>query len=504
MRASDILRRKIAERRVAKLASAYRRKHEKRASDTARKWARLWSQIELATEPAIGEGDVISKRKSTPLVHANAKVRWAHVANVGSWKGYHGGALELTPDHFREAVKNFDAQQNAVTITFGHPDYVEDGNAVIAAGWIHQLAAVDGATKLYALAEWTDDTAKMIDEGKMRFCSIVMLLNAIDKVSAEEIGARLYELGLTNQPFIDGLTPLRLMEARPPAGKGNVKMDMTDAELLQEAIKTLGADKTMAEYMKWIDAKRALAAVETGGDAGGDAGGTGGDPAAAGDKTGAGTAKLEGTPETDALSAIAQSIAAATNLSVEEVIGRLQEKVDQVAALVGDNAAPTDQAATATAAAARERALHRKVAELSTKVEKYERADREARATRAASLVDAAIKDGRYLEEDRAVLLKLSEESPKVFETWVSRKGKADKVEPKNGADRQRHRPTQLSGAAPLNTPKLSDEEVDAEVAKLSEFGQAQFSALLPIVKRGRLTKSQALAKAREFEEGHA
>ena len=56
----------------------------------------------------------------------------------------------------------------------------------------------------------------MVRAGEYRFCSVVVDMNAVDRVSGESVGPELYEVGLTNTPFLDGQHPITLTRKRAP------------------------------------------------------------------------------------------------------------------------------------------------------------------------------------------------------------------------------------------------------------------------------------------------
>lgn len=155
-------------------------------------------------------------RAAGPLVSEEAPKRWMHCAKPGEWAGYlteDGSTIEFefTSELFEQAVENFNRESNPVTLTYGHPDYAEAakiGAPILSAGWIHELEAREDG--LWAFVEFTPRAAAHIDAGELRYCSVVLDFDAIDRVSGDSIGGYLYEVGLTNRPFIDGLTPIRL------------------------------------------------------------------------------------------------------------------------------------------------------------------------------------------------------------------------------------------------------------------------------------------------------
>jgi phage I-like protein len=181
-----------------------------------------------------------------PLVTDDAPKRWMHCAKPGEWAGYlaeDGSTIEFefTTELFEEAVANFNRESNPVTLTYGHPDYAEAakiGAPILSAGWIHELEARDDG--LWAFVEFTPRAAAHIDAGELRYCSVVLDFDAVDRVSGDSIGGYLYEVGLTNRPFIDGLTPIRLSR------RDGLRAAMTPQAQTQETIIMATASEKIA------------------------------------------------------------------------------------------------------------------------------------------------------------------------------------------------------------------------------------------------------------------
>lgn len=181
-----------------------------------------------------------------PLVTDDAPKRWMHCARPGEWAGYlaeDGSTIEFefTTELFEQAVANFNRESNPVTLTYGHPDYAEAakiGAPILSAGWIHELEARDDG--LWAFVEFTPRAAAHIDAGELRYCSVVLDFDAVDRVSGDSIGGYLYEVGLTNRPFIDGLTPIRLSR------RDGLRAAMTPQTQRQETIIMATASEKIA------------------------------------------------------------------------------------------------------------------------------------------------------------------------------------------------------------------------------------------------------------------
>lgn len=152
-------------------------------------------------------GRVIALRTAF-VVGDGAPRSWIHCAVFGMWKGYRDGTIVFDRGFFGAVVANFGARTTPPPLTYEHPRYDGAGMPIPAAGFIHELALRDDG--LWALVEWTPGGAGYVRAGEYRYCSVVIDRKSVDPVSGEAVGPRLMEIGLTNQPFIDGLTPITL------------------------------------------------------------------------------------------------------------------------------------------------------------------------------------------------------------------------------------------------------------------------------------------------------
>jgi phage I-like protein len=140
-----------------------------------------------------------------------------HVALTGHWEnGPNGLAFDITEEHIDSVIAEFNAQATPVQLDYNHASVrglsAEDGKA---AGWIKQLSKVvtaKGAELWADEVEWTDEASRRIKAGEYAFCSPVLLFNQRRRTDGEKVPARLLNVALTNIPFLDGLTPVRLSE----------------------------------------------------------------------------------------------------------------------------------------------------------------------------------------------------------------------------------------------------------------------------------------------------
>ncbi|KJR41899.1 Mu-like prophage FluMu I protein [Candidatus Magnetoovum chiemensis] len=96
-------------------------------------------------------------------------------------------------------IADFQDQANDLVIDYEHQTL--KGTEAPAAGWIKELIA-KGADGLWAVVEWTKKASDYIANREYRYLSPVILVRADNKV------VKLINAALTNQPNIDGMSPL--------------------------------------------------------------------------------------------------------------------------------------------------------------------------------------------------------------------------------------------------------------------------------------------------------
>lgn len=149
-----------------------------------------------------------SCRGQHPLIRSDSPTSWTEMAKLGDYRGHWAGDFNFTPETFAAFVRNFEAQENAIPVKYGHPM----GEDTPAAGWIHEMAIgkLGRPDWICGLVEWTDKAAQHIRDGEFRFTSIVFDTVVPNRVTGEDQGPTIFELGLVGSPFMDGQTPLSL------------------------------------------------------------------------------------------------------------------------------------------------------------------------------------------------------------------------------------------------------------------------------------------------------
>lgn len=379
-------------------------------------------------------GRVIALRAQLGIVSEDAPRSDVHIATFGEWGGHPAGPFALDAKAFGDIVKNFDRQKNPVPVVIGHP--IDTAPAV---GWIQRLEVRgDGSNEgdgLWALVEWTEKTASSIRSGEWRFCSGVFVFGSTDRVTGDDVGAELLELGLTNSPFIDGQVPLSL--SRRASGAGARRLSMDPEKMIAGVAKALGLDPGTSKE-KVVSMLEAIYSF---------LGAMSGDEASTIEEKAAtdaelsrkvvDTAKLvrklsvdlaegEGASASDAAAAaILTKLLEATGMDEAGVLAAVTSNIDAIAKLL--TAQPASGGAEDAAAAA---ALTRsatelsatqarvKALELSNKAMSEQLASIETEKIKA--LVDEAVKLGHILESDRETFVELARTSRSMFDRMLS------------------------------------------------------------------------------------
>jgi len=131
---------------------------------------------------------------------------WINIAKEGTWKGHPVGDVVFTHSVFEKIVANFEAIDNDLHLSYGHG--AVPGQPRPAAGWLKKMKII--GDQLWALVEPTKRALQMIQDEEYKYCSSVVKFASNDRKTNKSIGAELFEVGLTNTPFIDGLEPIHL------------------------------------------------------------------------------------------------------------------------------------------------------------------------------------------------------------------------------------------------------------------------------------------------------
>ena len=385
---------------------------------------------------SLGSGRVALHAK-LPLVSEDSDRTWVHIATIGEWKGHHAGSFSFDVGTFKSFKRLFEAQTNSIPLTYEHPER-GDGQPVPAAGWIHELEI--RGPDLFALVEFTKTSGDMVRAGEYRFCSGVFDFESTDRKSGEAAGPELLEVGLTNNPFLDGLDAIQLSRVRAATNPADARrsLSMSDADLMKAVLKELGPDASLAQMQRLFDAKKVIEQIKNGED-----------PDAPVEEAPAEEAAASAAPPADAVelaevveaapvpeevveaaedellpadpaatAALVAAVETASGMDLAGALALIQERADEFAAFftgaepdaAADAAGLSDvvsDAAKATVAAANRtvKLKDAEVVKLTSRVAELEHVGQ-------CRLIDDAIKLGHVLPADRDKMVKLAKTAP--------------------------------------------------------------------------------------------
>lgn len=426
---------------------------------------------------ARAHGRYVELRAPVRMVSDDAATTWVHLAYEGQWLGHPDGDFEFRREHFEQILKNFEATKNPTPFTYEHGEM--PGMPRPASGWIHELKVhqcKEHGLELWASVEFTERAAEMVRAGEYRFCSVVVDFMSEDRETAEERGAELHEVGLTNTPFLDGQHPIQLSR-RTRRRRALAMPEIQD--LIKEAQDALPDGATPEQFLRVFEQVVKKHSAASGGSEGEQPEGEEqpmskdkSEAAEASDKpedettteASADTSEDTTTEATEStedgetrelaeddatremLVQEAMGIAEALGTDLAGLTALMQEQRESiVAALQGaaesdGGEAEGEPAAAMSAArkvdAAELRALRKQAADKDAESKKLSKRLDEAQAQIGELQIDALIRDGVFLAEERDELIQLRHEAPKAFEKRLERGKKAPAV-PQGGSYQQ-------------------------------------------------------------------
>jgi hypothetical protein len=154
------------------------------------------------------------------------KLVWVQVAEEGQFDGYAGGEVSFAFDEtvFNQMVANFrnhpsysNGATDVIPWDFHHASEQAATDGTIpfsgapAQGWVREMEVrfnSTGAAQRWANTRWLEPARGYIKEGRYQWASVSVVFDAVDPKSGANVGALLTSIALTNQPFIEGMTPL--------------------------------------------------------------------------------------------------------------------------------------------------------------------------------------------------------------------------------------------------------------------------------------------------------
>ncbi len=173
---------------------------------------------------------------------ASAPVQ-VQLLRVGKFSHPMYGDFEITKQVLSELVKNFELNVRKVdcAIDFSHDSDKE------AAAWITELILLNDGDSLHAKVKWTPRGQKAIENKEYRYLSADFAFKYTDSETQENFGPTLFGAGLTNRPFVKGMSPAVELEET----KGDIKMTLQESQAentkLSEQVATLLTEKKTLE-----------------------------------------------------------------------------------------------------------------------------------------------------------------------------------------------------------------------------------------------------------------
>lgn len=190
---------------------------------------------------------------------------WINVANAGAWNGHPDGPFEFTPEVFDTIVANSLPRETPINCDYEHQTFaVMSSGPKPSSGKIIRLER--RGDELWALAELTPRAVELVKNGEYRSCSPVIAFKSKDRVSNKDIGPEMLSLALTNDPFQDGLHPIRLtrsadMADATPEDKTKQGATQMAAPTADEATPAEESTESAAEKQSEVDANSVFDAI---------------------------------------------------------------------------------------------------------------------------------------------------------------------------------------------------------------------------------------------------
>lgn len=357
------------------------------------------------------------------LLGDGAASAWIHLTRDGKWKGHAAGEFEFGRDTYAQIISNFNRQHNPVPLTYGHPKKgTGSPSEVKAGGWIRDLSVRDSG--LWAFAEFTEEAADMVRKGELKFSSMVVLFDSIDRETAKGVGAELLECALTNVPFIDHQEPLQLdreimatkkraLSAEPEVTAADIKVaalaDPTESTI--ESPSAEGAEAVDRDIVKLVTTTLGMD----------------------------GPAALAWLQEHADLLKVGEKAPAKEDM---------MKKEDEAPPMAADNTAAVEDVKAISLA--RMGAMAKQLEDKEERIAKLEREVTDFRAREMERVVEEALAGGIVLPKDKEFCLKLGRSNPELLAEYLKR----DAVVPQ-GQKVSKQEPTQR---API---ELSDDDPD-------------------------------------------
>lgn len=397
--------------------------------------------------PFIGRIELADKDGDEP------RASWAQILRTGEFYDPRYGDFSITSADLAQMVANFKdgkypQRPTELTGDYNHgtsrPESIDEGKS---SGWVKDLEVRGEGDELWAMVEWTETAAALIDAKEYQFISATFSFDYTNSNGGEEIGPTLLAFALTNRPVVHGMQPVALAMVDPGAVR------LAGANVIPEIAASLFSfDETRRRLQAALTAMFGVYGYSDydGGCRGvylvdlfddhviyGEYGGArfSVDYSIAADGTvGFTSSPTEVVIDYRPLTAAAADIEETTMSSIKTKDAKgndIELSTEQVAAIVKAHGAPAPAAGQVVDLAAF-KALEAKVtSQESTVVEltaKNLALETAAKETAATARVDALVKDGRVTPADRKELFDLAIAEPKAFDVIEKQLAKRPRV----------------------------------------------------------------------------
>ena len=139
------------------------------------------------------------------------------------WIKPNGISINIDEESIKMILENFEKRENDLVLDYEHQTL--DGVEAPAAAWITKLEEKEDG--LWAFVEWTNRGREYVEQREYRYISPVL---TIDEDTLR--GIQLLSAALTNNPAIDGMTPVAATETNTKNGGNKMEFLTKLAELL--------------------------------------------------------------------------------------------------------------------------------------------------------------------------------------------------------------------------------------------------------------------------------
>jgi hypothetical protein len=164
------------------------------------------------------------------------------IFRTGQWKHPSYGPIKVDRTFLETVRRNFEQSEREVVLDYEHgSDLGQTPDAAIAAGWLRSLS-VEGNT-LWGEFDLTAKATAHVRAGEFRLCSPTWVMDYRDKRTGESCGPTLLAVGLTNRPFIEGMSPAVCLSERA---------EQIVAALIRETAQTKGKRMDVHEELRLL------------------------------------------------------------------------------------------------------------------------------------------------------------------------------------------------------------------------------------------------------------